>query len=297
MTGSKTIQAIVAASMAASDAKLLRGRVYGLQRGIVTADGVNGEKDPQNRRRIRVTIPEKGVTETGWLESLNIEPYSDPPLPRVGSLVFVMFADGNPHDGVWFGSSCSGSNPASDQEDPVNDSSKAVPGDEFHAVNGDEYDLVKGDRDIETEGDYDCIVEGDLFCRTEGDYEVCTGRDQILKTDSGCELRNSRKGYLYHRDNQGAGLYVANGVALVKDRYGNQLVLGGGGVSVGAGGELSADEANEAGATFTTDFVIDLQGRNLRIVNAGDVTINGTSVTTVPHTHPNSGGGANNKGY
>jgi len=292
------LTALATAHLASGEAKLSRGRIYGIQRALVTNDGVSGRKrDPQNRRRIKATIPSKGLTETGWLESLNIEPYSDPPLPRVGSIVFVMFVDGNPHDGIWFGSTINSSNPATDQSDALNDNARATPGDDFRAVNGDEYDLVKGDRDVETEGDLDCLIEGSEFHRCEKSSDTSVGRDLTLGTDSGCELHHSRDGHLYHRDRQGAGLFVAGGAAVIQDKYGNRLVLGGGGASISPSGALSATESNEVSSLFTTDFIFDLQGNSLHIVNAGNVTINGTAVTTVPHEHPDSKGQATSKGY
>lgn len=297
MTTSKLLQAIATSTLASQHALQTRGRAFGLQRAVVTNNGVGrSNPDPQQRRRIKVQIPSKGITETGWLECLNIQPYADPPLPRIGTTVFVIFIDGNPHDGVWFGNSTNRRNPPAEQTDPENDNTVTIPGDEMRAVMRNQYDLTQGDREVETEGNLDSLTEGEEFRRTEQDFEMSCGRSQNISNDSGCEIHHDRTGFLYHKDLQGAGLYVSQGAMMLRDRYGNQITLGAVGAAISAIGELIGSPANASGGAFNTDFVIDLKGHTLEIVNAGSVSINGTDVTTMPHTHPDTGS-ANSRGY
>lgn len=299
MTGLSDLFDIISNSTLANQhASSLRGRVLGIQRGVVVNNGTGAKKpDPENRRRIKIMVPSKGVSESGWLECLNLLPYNDPPLPKVGATVFALFVDGNPHDGVWLGPSTNLKNPASQQDDPENDSSCTTPGDKADAISGNQYDLCQKDRTRETEGSVDELVEQDEFHRVEKDYEVSGGGSQKIYSDSGCEIFHAEEGFLYHRDARGAGLYSHQGAVLVQDRYGNQIVLGGINASLSSAGKLTTTESNSANSQFTTDFVIDLQGHNLEIVNAGSVKINGTEITTKPHTHPDSGGSATERGY
>jgi Type VI secretion system/phage-baseplate injector OB domain len=107
------------------------GRSFGLQFAIVT-----NTADPLQLRRIKCTTESKGgLTETDWLMALKVVPGYDPPIPPVGSSVIIGFIDGNPHDGVYLGSTINRTNPQDQaQSDPVKDNTQTIPGDSLERI-------------------------------------------------------------------------------------------------------------------------------------------------------------------
>jgi hypothetical protein len=73
-------------------------RFYGVYRGTVT-----NSKDPENKRRIKATIPQVlGTEPTDWAWPTDYSStYSTP--PKVGQGVWVMFEGGDPSFPIWFG--------------------------------------------------------------------------------------------------------------------------------------------------------------------------------------------------
>jgi len=107
------------------------GRSFGLQFAIVT-----NTADPLQLRRIKCTTEAKGgLTETDWLMALKVIPSYDPPIPPVGSSVIIGFIDGNPHDGIYLGSTINQTNPQDQaQADPVKDNTQTIPGDSLERI-------------------------------------------------------------------------------------------------------------------------------------------------------------------
>jgi hypothetical protein len=275
---SDLIQAIAGAMKASREAMRHEGRCYGFYRGVVTD---NAPTDPTQiaQRSIKVVVPSLGPTNTNWLQRVNLAPATDPPLPRIGDTVLCGFIAGNPHDGVWFGSLTNLRNPPFEQADPIADNSKTIPGDSMTAVMGNCQDLTIGHREQETQGNFDAIVAGDENRRTEGDYAQSGAKSLQLINDSGCELLHDADGSLRHIDRLGAGLFAHKGMMVLLDKFGNRLTLGGRGGVVA--GKIAALPENRVESHFNTDFVLDLNGHALHIVNASDVTINGKSVIVV----------------
>jgi hypothetical protein len=107
------------------------GRSFGLLFAIVS-----NTADPLQLRRIKCTTEAKGgLTETDWLMAMKVIPGYDPPIPPVGSSVIIAFIDGNPHDGVYLGSTINRTNPQDQaQSDPVRDNSQTIPGDSLERI-------------------------------------------------------------------------------------------------------------------------------------------------------------------
>jgi Type VI secretion system/phage-baseplate injector OB domain len=107
------------------------GRCYGLLFAIVT-----NTADPNQLRRIKCTTESKGgLTETDWLMALKVIPGFDPPIPPVGSSVIIGFINGDPHDGVYLGSTINRTNPQDQaQADPVKDNTQIIPGDSLERI-------------------------------------------------------------------------------------------------------------------------------------------------------------------
>jgi hypothetical protein len=73
-------------------------RFYGLYRGTVTSS-----KDPQNKKRIKATIPQVlGTEPTDWMWCKDNSSQSSVP-PATGQGVWVMFEGGDPSFPVWVG--------------------------------------------------------------------------------------------------------------------------------------------------------------------------------------------------
>jgi len=271
--------AMANAASAAALAENLRGRQPFFQRGVVTNNEPT-EPDKIARRCIKVVIPSMGVTETHWLERINIAPADDPPLPPIGSTVCVGFYGGNPHDGFYLGTPTNLKNPPFEQDDAVRDSTTTIAGDRSRSVIGGEYDVVKGDREFETEGNYDRITEGQENRRTEGDLDVSGGQSMTIANDAQCKIHHDRSGFTCHVDKSGAGFGAYQGMIAIADRFGNVLGLGGA-TGLGANGMPTGNPGNQAGGRFVTDVTINLNGQALHFQNAGDVTINGKSIAVV----------------
>ncbi len=86
----------------------LQGRVQGISYGIVATT-----EDPMGLGRIQCLDAAKGgKSTTDWL--FRVLPFSgfSPPLPIVGDTILMGFIDGNPHQGIYFGSLQNIRNPA-----------------------------------------------------------------------------------------------------------------------------------------------------------------------------------------
>ena len=114
---------------------------------------VTNNSDPEDLRRIKVTVASKGgQTEVaGWLWRLTPDPYSDPPVPRVGQTVAVMFFDGDPHDGCYLGVLTNRPNPQRDTYAPVLDDARSIEGDQVEDIQGDRLTDIKGSDSLTVE--------------------------------------------------------------------------------------------------------------------------------------------------
>jgi hypothetical protein len=274
------IFAILSQSQKANQIALdLFGRQFGLQFAIVT-----NCDDPLKLRRIKVTTESKGgLTETDWLMPVKVLPYFDPPIPPVGSSVIIAFLDGNPHDGVYLGSTINRTNPEdTDQSDPVADNSQVIPGDSRESIGGFLELLIKGylketvEKYVEaTVEEYvDLKIKSYVEATIDGYLEHTVKETETRRTDQNLTVSSGETVVL--RNDAGASLTLtAAGAVVLKDSLNNQLVLGG--LSAGVAGATS----DFMWTTVSGDCNWQLGSNSLNIVSAANVTITGKSVATL----------------
>lgn len=272
----------------------LFGRQFGLQFAIVT-----NCDDPLKLRRIKVTTESKGgLTETDWLMPVKVLPYYDPPIPPVGSSVIIAFLDGNPHDGVYLGSTINRTNPEdTDQSDPVADNSQVIPGDSRESIGGFLELLIKGylketiEKYVEaTVEEYvDLKIKSYVEATIDGYLEHTVKQTETRRTDQNLTVSSGQTVVL--QNDAGASLTLtAAGAVVLRDAFNNVMQLGG--VSGGVPGATSDFMWN----TVSGNCNWSLGGNALRIVNASDVSIANKSVIVLNST--DSDGDINNtRGY
>ena len=272
----------------------LFGRQFGLQFAIVT-----NCDDPLKLRRIKVTTESKGgLTETDWLMPVKVLPYYDPPIPPVGSSVIIAFLDGNPHDGVYLGSTINRTNPQdTDQSDPVADNSQVIPGDSRESIGGFFELLIKGylketvEKYVEaTVEEYvDLKIKSYVEATIDGYLEHTVKQTETRRTDQNLTVSSGQTVVL--QNDAGASLTLtAAGAVVLRDAFNNVMQLGG--VSGGVPGATSDFMWN----TVTGNCNWNLGGNALRLSNASDVSIANKSVIVLNST--DSDGDINNtRGY
>jgi hypothetical protein len=110
---------------------------------------VTNNADPLNKRRIKVTLQSKGgKTETDWLYRLTPDPYSDPPVPRIGQTVAVMFFDGDAHSGCYLGVLTNSPNPEQSTDAPILDDARTIEGDRVESVGRNDSQRVEESQTI-----------------------------------------------------------------------------------------------------------------------------------------------------
>jgi len=228
----------------------LTTRSHSLQLATVTAI------DP-NTRRIRVSRENQGdIAQTDWIQAGRSTSFADEPLPPIGTTVLIGYCEGNPHDGYYLRSFANATNPPDPtQQQPENDNTIVIPGNERRTVAGMQYDGVTGDRTIET----GTGTNGALTVTTEGAVQVESTTESIDVTALSPEGKVTIMGFQSVKlsDAFGASIEIANGLITIQDSLGRKIVMGGG------------------------SWQFDLNGGTINYLNAGNVTINGKSVATV----------------
>ncbi len=164
----------------------LEGRSFMPYLAVVTTN-----KDPQGRRRIKVSDPIVPALESDFLRRLQPYPNFDPPLPAIGSTVIVFSIDGDPLNG-WYLQCVNDTNKPLGKADAIND---------FYSV-----------------------VAGDTDERTDGDRIINVGKSLTLKTDSGSSIELTESGSVIISSAGGATMTLAGtGIAF----NGSSLQIGG----------------------------------------------------------------------
>jgi hypothetical protein len=211
-------------------------------------------RDPLGLRRVKCSTESKaGLTTTDWLLQLVPWPYHDPPLPAIGTSVIIGFIDGDPHDGFFVSVCISDVNPAdTEQQNPVEDNTLYIPGDNKETIGGDSTELIEGnhkhtikqDETRLTEGKLDSTVKGNETRQTDLTLSVSAGQSITLTTASGASLT-----------------LTAAGVATLSDAFGNKMTVGG---ASGGGG-------------YASDLEWECQG-DLNLTVSGKLLVNGNEV-------------------
>jgi hypothetical protein len=166
---------------------------------------------------------------------------------------------GNPHDRFTGGVLVNDQNPPFEKDDPLNDCWWLIPGNNTHQIQGD--NLVQIDED----------------------YSLSDGKNLTIENDAGVIFKQFEDGSFFVKNNTGAGVFFSKeGVALLRDAFNNQITLGGTG-TVSPEGKLQADTVNPdlACCDLRSDLVLKMNGNDIIVQNAGDVSLNGKTATTV----------------
>lgn len=270
-------QLIAAAAKVSPYARELTERVPSVQLGIV-AD----TEDPANLRRITVTLRSKGITfTTDWLRRVQIIPYTDPPLPKPGTDVLVCFVDDDPHNGFWIGPVHNDTNPQDvAQNQPIDDHSAGIPGNDNVAVVGDrtrtthgnQLHDIRGDSSTEVKGAIDTISK-EQWHRSEQNFYVESGQKMRLQNDASAAIQLTETGDITLQNIGGSITLTVGGTLIVETRTGQKITIASGG-----------------------SYEIDLAGHSLNLINAADVTINGHQVAVVG-AKDDDGDNLINRGY
>lgn len=153
---------------------------------------VTNNKDPENKRRIKVALPASPGLESDWIRPLQTSPALDPPLPQVGSTVLYLSVDGTLNS--WYLNCLNDTNPPLDKDDPVIDHREKTLGKRI-------LDVVK---------DYVIKVVQNLFIDAEGNINIKAGQRVTISNTAGASIT----------------LHEA-GVAILSDNLGNKVILGG----------------------------------------------------------------------
>ncbi|AVH67027.1 phage baseplate assembly protein V [Nostoc sp. 'Peltigera membranacea cyanobiont' N6] len=106
--------------------------------------------DPQNKRRIKVSLPSSPSLESDWIRRLDIAPGVDANLPPINSTVLILFVDGL-ESNAYYLPIINDTNPPKDKEDIVNDYYSSIPGSKNVSVSGTDTLNVSGEIAISSE--------------------------------------------------------------------------------------------------------------------------------------------------
>lgn len=169
------LEHLVEAKRLSAYARLLEGRMPFPTKGIVVANN-----DPTKRRRIRASTANLGnQIPTNWLQPLRTNPHIDPPLPKLGQTVLILWADGDGEDGYYLVLQ-NDPNPPLTQTDPVLDNGQ----------------LIEGDDTVETKGNTTHTTHKTRNESSLEDYILHANRNLVITTQSGCTIELDENGNL-----------------------------------------------------------------------------------------------------
>lgn len=134
--------------------------------GIVTSVA-----DPENKRRVKVSLPSAPQLESDWLRRLLPSPFIDPPLPTVGQTVLVLYAEGVETNGYYI-SLMNATNPPRDKESVQDDYSEAIPGNREVEIGGNDSLTIKGE--------FSTTTDKSATHNAEEDFKVEVKRNIIM---------------------------------------------------------------------------------------------------------------------
>lgn len=213
-------------------------------------------------RMIRVTREAQGgQSQSPFFPAGRSNRHTDEPLPIPGTTVLVALVEGNPHDLVLLRTLGNDTNPPdANQKAPLNDNTTEIPGNDRTAIFGNQSHGIAGDEERETDGKTNIKTNGDVY-RVETPY----GRVEV-------EARNT----IVLKNKAGASLTLEqNGSVTLRDAFNHVWTLGG-----SSGG----------------DWIWDLAGSSIAIVNAGGFKINNREVIVVG-SNDSRGDVNNSRGY
>lgn len=213
---------------------------------------VTKNEDPDNQRRIRCVEPSSPQIETWWIRPIKTHPQIDPPLPRIGDTVLLFRVEDDPTNG-WYLSGINDTNPPIDQEDPINDYSEIIPGIRSRLVEGKENVQINQEQTIGVDGNQTITVQLDQTLRAELSQLINARLNVTMRNDAGASL-------ILHEA----------GVVILRDAYGNQIVLGGASGGLGFASDVIFNLAPGANAIW------DMNGGSVNWINCNDFTLSQT---------------------
>lgn len=217
-----------------------------LQEAIVTDNN-----DPTGMRRIRVTREAQGgQSQSDWIPAGRATCFSDEPIPPVGTMVLIGLVNGDPHKPYYIRTLSNATNPPDvGQLSPVNDNTTQIPGDDRQHVSGNRFIEVKGEKEEVVTGDSYLVVKGKKYSITQEYGEILV---EALAEGVGtirmeaADLMRFKQGEAYAQ--------MSGGVWEFSDKFGQKWTMGGGGL--------------------TQEWVWDLNGGSIRIINCTGFSIN-----------------------
>ncbi|AFY49015.1 Phage-related baseplate assembly protein [Nostoc sp. PCC 7524] len=200
---------------------------------------VTDNNDPEGRRRIKVALPNTPSLNSDWLRRLLAYPNIDPPLPKIGETVLVLYANGLESNG-WYLSLCNDTNPPRDKQSPLNDLSQEIP----------------GNRDIEVKGNDDLVIGGKLTTNAD-DIEFNSEKDITAEV----------KGNIFMNALQAITLQAAQYVMFKVGQWTFKLFANG--TSEVRGGVITIDMGGH-GIRFTNVGTMEINGSPIAVEGAVD---------------------------
>lgn len=201
-------------------------------------------------RMIRVTREAQGgQSQSPWFPGGRANRHTDEPLPLPGTTVVIALVEGNPHDLILLRTISNDTNPPdTGQKAPINDNTTEIPGNDRTIISGKQFHGIAGDEERETDGKTIIKTNGEAY-RVETPY----GRVEV-------EARNT----IVLKNKAGASLTLEqNGSVTLRNSAGQIWTLGG---------------------SSGSQWVWDLAGASINVINAGGFTINGKQVIVVGST-------------
>jgi uncharacterized protein involved in type VI secretion and phage assembly len=187
-------------------------------------------KDPENKRRIRVSLPSNPGLSSYWYRQLTPFKGVDLPLPDIGQTVLVLFADGDINQGYFLAFE-NATNPPQDKGN----------------ITDDYYEKIKGDKNLEISGDKISKISGDSKAEIEGEHTLDAQKAIALTAQT--FLTIFAKQYL--RLQAGASNFIELG-ANGDSRVGGNWVI----------------DLNSASISFTNASSITINGKEIAVVGA-----------------------------
>jgi Type VI secretion system/phage-baseplate injector OB domain len=211
--------------------------------GIVT-----NNDDPENKRRVKVSLASSPALESDWLRRLLPSPFIDPPLPTVGQTVMVLYAEGVETNGYYI-NLMNATNPPRDKESVKDDYSEGIPGNREIEIGGNDSLLVKGELLTET--------DKSSTHKAEEDYKVEVKRNILMDALNAITLTAAQ--YVMLKAGQWFIKLYSNGTTQ----------MGGGVLTIDCGGH---------GIHFVNTGTMSINGKEIATLDAttneGDVIVN-----------------------
>lgn len=238
-----------------------------LQEAVVT-----NNLDPTGLRRVKVSREAQGGQgESDWIPCGRSSSFTDEPIPPPGTACLIGLVAGDPHKPFILRTYSNASNPPDEgQLNPIADDTTVIPGDARRQVQGNQVLAIAGEQD-ET-------VEGDCYIKVKGQkYQIDAEFGEVL-------INAIASGVGRVAIASSLMSEVTSDTAVLLKQGGASLELKGGAMTITTAGGMKWTFGGATG----NDWVWDLNGRSVQVINAGGFSINGKQVIVVGSTDSDS---------